>query len=256
MKALLKLSFVSALILTGGTLFAASFTDANHVYVDQKETVNEPMYFGEDVKIVEKANEILQKSVMALDNIMDDPENSIPTSLISQSEGMVIFPRALKIAFGAVGGQGARGIAMIRQDDGSWSNPFFVSLGEASVGIQIGVQKSDIVLLFKNKNDVIAIDEADIMLGAGVGVAAGPVSKEATSNTDIRFDAKIYSYQKSKGLFAGVNLNGGVLSCIDAFNETLYCMGNADTNDIFMEIDAPFNDQVKVLIDTIEMYEE
>jgi len=246
MKTLLKLSFVSALILTGGTLFAALITDAG----------NDPMYFGEDVKIVEKANETLQNSVMALDNIMDDPENSIPTSLISQSEGIVIFPRALKIAFGTVGGQGARGIAMIRQEDGSWSNPFFVSLGEASVGIQIGVQKSDLVLLFKNKNDVMAIDEADIMLGTGVGVAAGPVSREATSNTDINFDAEIYSYQKSKGLFAGVNLSGGVLSSNDTFNETIYCMGNADTNDIFMEIEAPFNDEVKVLIEAIDMYSE
>jgi lipid-binding SYLF domain-containing protein len=246
MKAKFKLLFVSALILTGGTLFAASIADAG----------NDPMYYGEDVKIVEKANETLQNSVMALDNIMNDPENSIPTSLISQSEGIVIFPRALKIALGTVGGQGARGIAMIRQEDGSWSNPFFVSLGEASVGIQIGVQKSDLVLLFKNKNDVIAIDEADIMLGTGVGVAAGPVSREASSNTDISFDAEIYSYQKSKGLFAGVNLNGGVLSSNDTFNETIYCMGNADTNDIFMEIEAPFNDQVEVLIETIEMYSE
>ena len=246
MKTKFKLSFVSALILTGGTLFAASITDAG----------NDPMYFGEDVKIVEKANETLQNSVMALDNIMDDPEKSIPTSLISQSEGIVIFPRALKIALGTVGGQGARGIAMIRQEDGSWSNPFFVSLGEASVGIQIGVQKSDLVLLFKDKNDVIAIDEADIMLGTGVGVAAGPVSREATSNTDISFDAEIYSYQKSKGLFAGVNLNGGVLSSNDTFNETIYSMGNADTNDVFMEIEAPFNDQVKALIEAIEMYSD
>ena len=145
---------------------------------------------------------------------------------------------------------------MIRLENGSWSNPFFVSLGEASVGIQIGVQKSDLVLLFKNKNDVIAIDEADIMLGTGVGVAAGPVSRGATSNTDISFDAEIYSYHKSKGLFAGVNLSGGVLSSNDAFNETIYCMGNADTNDIFIEIDAPFNDQVSMLIETIEMYSE
>ena len=68
-------------------------------------------------------------------------------------EGIVIFPGALKVAVGCIGGQGARGIAMIRKEDGSWSNPFFVNLGEGSLGVQLGAQSSDIVLLFKDRDD-------------------------------------------------------------------------------------------------------
>ena len=193
---------------------------------------------------------------MAVDNIMDDPENCIPLALFTQAEGIVIFPRALKIAIGTAGGQGGNGIAMIRMEDGTWSNPFFVALGEASVGIQIGAQKSDIVLLFKNRNDIIAIDEADIMLGTGIGVVAGPVSRGAESVTDIKFDAEIYSYQRSKGLFAGLSLKGGVLSSNSNFNETLYCMNDATTDDIFNEVEAPYNEKVSDLIETLDMYGE
>ena len=256
MKTLRKLLFTSTLFITTGTLFAVSANDTGNASSDPKVTVEDNVYSETDYQIAAKANKTLKKSTMALENVMKDPENSIPPSLISQSEGIVIFPRALKLAFGTVGGQAGRGIAMIRQDDGSWSNPFFVSLGEASVGFQIGAQKSDIVLLFKNRNDIIAIDQADIMLGSGVGVAAGPVSKGYSTATDIKFDAEIYSYQYSKGLFAGISLKGGVLSCNSKFNESLYGYYDVNTDDIFNEIEAPYNDQVNDLIETLDMYAE
>jgi len=257
MKTITKLTVVCTMLITSGTLFASSVSDSSDVYTDQQVTVDEPMYFGEDVKIVEKAYKTLQKSAMAVDNIMDDPENCIPLALFTQAEGIVIFPRALKIAIGTAGGQGGNGIAMIRMEDGTWSNPFFVALGEASVGIQIGAQKSDIVLLFKNRNDIIAIDEADVMLGTGIGVAAGPVSRGVESVTDIKFDAEIYSYQRSKGLFAGLSLKGGVLSSNSNYNETLYCMNDVTTDDIFFnDVEAPYNEEVSDLIDTLNKYSE
>ncbi len=256
MKTIKKLVLVSALIITSGTLFALSVTDTSKGTVDPQFSEEETMYFGEDVEIVEKANKILHESKMAFENVMKDPENSIPPSLLSQSEGMVIFPRAFKLALGVAGGQGARGIAMIRLDDGTWSNPFFISMGEASVGIQIGAQKSDIVLLFSNRNDILAIDEAAIMLGSGIGVAAGPKGKGSISNPDVNFDAEIYSYQRSKGLFAGLSFNGGVLSENSKFNETLYCMNDITPEEIINDIEAPFNKEVKDLIETLNMYGE
>lgn len=210
----------------------------------------------DDYKIAEKARKTLHKSVMAFENVMKDPETSIPASLLNQSEGMVIFPSAFKLALGTAGGQGGKGIAVIRQEDGSWSNPFFVSLGEGSLGIQMGAQKSDIVLLFKNKNDIIDLDQVDIMLGTGVGVAAGPASIGASSLTDVSFEAEIYSYQSSKGLFAGVCINGGILSSNNRYNESLYGWTGIQTRDICNRIEAPYNEEVSDLIDTINMYGE
>jgi len=209
-----------------------------------------------DDEIAVKANRTLQRSAMALDNVMKDPENSIPPSLISQSEGIVIFPNAFKLALGAAGGQGGRGVALVRQEDGSWSNPLFVTLGEGSIGLQIGAQRSDIVLLFKDRNDIFAIDEAGIILGTVIGVAAGPESKELSAATDINFESEIYSYQYSKGLFAGISLNGGILSNSQGYNESFYWLDDASTYYIFNGIEAPYNDEVYDLIEALTMYDE
>ena len=146
MKALLNTLIVSALLLLSGTLFAASMTDP----------------LTEDDESARKANKTMHKSVMALDHLMEDPDNCIPPSLIEESEGIVIFPGALKVAIGVAGGQGARGVALVRLETGLWSNPFFVSMGEGSLGLQLGAQKSDIVLLFKDKNDIMGLDKTEL----------------------------------------------------------------------------------------------
>lgn len=241
MKTSRNLFLVTTLLIASGILFAVSPIDTSNVHDDE---------------IAVKANRTLQRSVMALDNVMKDPENSIPPSLISQSEGIVIFPNAFKLALGAAGGQGGRGVALVRQEDGSWSNPLFVTLGEGSIGLQIGAQRSDIVLLFKDRNDIFAIDEAGILLGTGIGVAAGPESKELSVATDINFESEIYSYQYSKGLFAGISLNGGILSNSQGYNESFYWMDDASTYDIFDGIEAPYNDEVYDLIEALAMYDE
>ena len=238
MKALLNTLIVTALLISSGTLFAASLTD----------------HLNNDDESARKANNTMLKSVMALDNIMEDPDNCIPPSLIDQSEGIVIFPGALKLAFGVAGGQGARGVALVRLENGTWSNPFFVSMGEGSLGLQLGAQKSDIVLLFKDKNDVMGLDKTELTLGADVGVAAGPVSKGASANTNFKFDSEIYSYSRSKGLFAGVSFKGGVLSYNESVNESLYGMADISTDDIFHEIASPYNDRVYDLIEVIDIY--
>ncbi len=238
MKALKNTLIVIAFLIASGTLFAASLGD--------------DMY--NDDNTAKKANKTLHKSVIALDQIMDDPDNCIPPSLIDQSAGIVIFPDALKIAFGVVGGQGARGIALVRQDDGSWSNPFFVSLGEGSFGIQLGAQKTDIVLLFKDRNAIMDLGETELTLGGDMGVAAGPVSKGSSATTDIKFDSEIYSYSRSKGLFAGVSLKGGVLTFNESVNESLYNVEDIDIEYIFHEIETPYNNRVNDLIEIIEIY--
>ncbi len=238
MKTILNILLVSMLIITVGNLNAAGAS------ADDR---------SEDSK---KAEKILKKAVLALDHVMEDPENSIPQNLLKSAEGIVIFPGAIKVAVGVVGGQGARGIAMIRREDGSWSNPFFVTLGEGSFGFQIGAQASDIVLLFKDRNDILEIDQADITLGGDVGVAAGPVNRGSSSTTDITFESEIYSYCRSKGLFAGVSLKGGVLSYNEQVSESLYEIDEVSTDEILRETDTPYDDRVNDLIEALVMYSE
>jgi lipid-binding SYLF domain-containing protein len=236
MKSLLNLITVSMLIITVGNLNATASSG------EGKTT--DPG----------KAVRILKKAVVALDHVMEDPENNIPYDLIKNSEGIVIFPGAFKVAIGVLGGQGARGIAMIRKDDGTWSNPFFVTLGEGSLGFQIGAQASDIVLLFQDRNDILEIDEADITLGGDVGVAAGPVHKGSSTNTDITFESEIYSYYRSKGLFAGVSLKGGILSYNKKISDSLYGTDDVSTQEIFNGIETPYKDQVNDLVEALNMY--
>ena len=237
MKTKMKLTIVSALILMSGTLLAASL----------------PGNDSDDDKNLKKASKTIQMSVVALDNIMGNPESYIPPSLIIQSEGIVIFPSALKLALGVVGGQGARGIALTRNDDGSWSNPCFVSLGEGSVGMQLGAQKTDIILLFKNKEEIMGLDDADIALGTDMGVAAGPASLGATATTDLCFESEIYSYCRSRGLFAGISFKGAVLSYNEDINESLYRMNDISPNINSYELESPYNESVIDLIDAINM---
>ncbi len=238
MKTIANLFLVAMLIVSVGNLRAES-SNAYTLSVEK-----------------EKAEKILVKAVIALENIMEDPENSIPQSLIKKSEGIVIFPRAIKVAIGAWGGQGGRGIAMIRKEDGTWSNPFFVTLGEGSLGIQIGAQSSDIVLLFKHRYDILEIDNAEIILGGDIGVAAGPVSNGSSADTDIKFEREIYSYYRSKGLFAGASLAGGILSYNEMVNEALYGVDGVIAGEIFNEIETPYNDEVNDLIEALNMYGE
>jgi lipid-binding SYLF domain-containing protein len=238
MKTIQKYAAITTLLFLSFTLFATTFDEG----VSKEE------------KIEKKAGKTLDKSVQALDRIMEDPENYIPPSLMIQSEGIVILPGALKVAIGVAGGQGARGIALVRKADGSWSNPFFVTLGEGSFGLQLGAQKSDIFLLFKHRDDLLELDETELTLGGEMGVAAGPVSRGASAVTDLEFESEIYTYACSNGLFAGISFKGGVLTYNQRVNESLYGRYGIDTDEILYELEYPYNDQVIRLIDTIQAY--
>jgi len=204
----------------------------------------------------EKAVKTLTKAVIAFENVMENPETSIPQDLINESEGIVIFPGAIKVALGTIGGQGARGIAMIRLEDGSWSNPFFVSLGEGSLGCQIGVQSSDIVLLFKDRKDIMDIYATELNLGVDASAVAGPANAGSSTNIGNEFDAEIYTYSLNKGLFVGISLSGSVLSYNEDVNDAYYNKYYVNMDEIFYEIETPYNDKVNDLIAALNMYGE
>lgn len=246
MKTIVNVVLVTSLLIAGVNINASS--------ANTDKSVEETGLHKEETAA--KAGKTLERSAIALENAMKDSVNCIPSSLVNIAEGVVIFPNAFKLAIGAAGGQLGRGIAMIRLDDGSWSNPFFVTLGEGSIGLQIGAQRSDIILLLRNREDVLNIDDSGIMLGSGMAVTAGPDSKEMSAATDINFESEIYSYQYSKGLFAGISLNGGILSNSTVYNDSYYWMEDADATHIFHEIETPYNDEVNALIEALTVYGE
>lgn len=152
-------------------------------------------------------------------------KESIPSQLIQQAEGIIIIPKLLNAGFG-IGGKRGRGVAMIKTTAG-WSNPVFVTFTGGSVGLQIGVQAVDLVLVFKHKSVLDKVQNGDFTIGGDASAAAGPVGRSTTASTDYKLDAEIYSYSRSKGLFAGISINGSNISIDKSANANFYGSGTS-----------------------------
>jgi lipid-binding SYLF domain-containing protein len=148
-------------------------------------------------------------------------KGEIPSQLLKISEGFIIIP-GMKNAGFVVGGKLGKGIAVIKNEDGSWSNPVFVTLAGGSFGLQIGVQSVDLILVFKKRQTLEDLDNGDFTIGGDISAAAGPVGKSSTASTDYKMQAEIYSYSRAKGLFAGISINGSSLSVDEKANERFY----------------------------------
>jgi lipid-binding SYLF domain-containing protein len=147
------------------------------------------------------------------------PTRSIPPMLLSDAQGIAIIPRVIKAGF-VVGGRIGHGVVFSKNADGSWSGPTFVHVGGASIGFQAGVQSTDMVLVFKTRKslDRIVRGKGKLTLGADAAIAAGPVGREAQAGTDARLRAEIFSYSRSRGLFAGVSFEGAAVTYDDRAN--------------------------------------
>jgi lipid-binding SYLF domain-containing protein len=120
------------------------------------------------------------------------------------------------------GGRGGRGVMAVRNTDGTWSNPVFLNLYGGSFGFQFGMHMTDVVLVLMSRKTVEGIAGGKVMLGADASVVAGPVGRTASANTDATLKSQVLSYSRSEGVFAGVALEGTVLSIDDSANETAY----------------------------------
>ncbi|NJO00983.1 MAG: lipid-binding SYLF domain-containing protein [Bacteroidia bacterium] len=177
----------------------------------------------------EKINEALD----VLEDLTEAPEEGIPPVFFNKSEAIAIFPGVIKAGL-IVGGRHGKGIVMIKDEQGNWSNPAFVSLSGGSFGLQIGAQSADIVLLFREKETVRQIKEREITLGGDAAVAAGPLGREIGTSTNPEFSAEVYSYARSRGLFAGLTIEGSVISVNESANQDFYDDPNIDMNEIFI----------------------
>jgi lipid-binding SYLF domain-containing protein len=158
-------------------------------------------------------------------------KESIPHDLISECQGIVIIPNLLNAGF-VVGGKRGRGVAMVKLDDGKWSDPVFITLTGGSLGLQIGVQSVDLVLVFRHKGVLTKVKNGDFTIGGDVSAAAGPVGRSTSANTDYKLQAEVYSYSRSRGLFAGISINGSNLG-IDKKSNAAYYGGSLSSQEIF-----------------------
>ena len=164
-------------------------------------------------------------AVRVVKQIQSIPESAIPDRLLDDAKAIVVVPDTIKAGF-MLGGRRGLGLMSVKSADGTWSNPVFVKLAGASFGLQAGVQSADVILVFRSERGVDSIVNGKITLGADAGIAAGPVGRNAAAATDGELKAEIWSWSRARGLFAGVALDGAVLSIDNGANRTAYGEGS------------------------------
>jgi lipid-binding SYLF domain-containing protein len=171
----------------------------------------------------EKETDRLANSGVVMEEIMNIPDD-IPQDLLDKAECVIVFPSVLKAAF-IVGGSYGRGAMVCRSGEhftGPWGAPSMMALEGGSLGFQLGGQATDFVLLIMNPRGATAILNSKVKLGADMAAAAGPKGRDATAATDATLRAEILSYSRSRGLFAGISLEGSTLRPDNDGNEKLY----------------------------------
>jgi lipid-binding SYLF domain-containing protein len=153
--------------------------------------------------------------------IMNVPEHAIPSAVLAKAEAVAVFP-AVKKGGLMVGAQWGRGIMSVRGARGSWSSPAFLTLTGGSFGLQIGGQEIDLVLVIMDRKGLERLVRNQFKIGVDASAAAGPVGRDAQAATDIQMRAKILSYSRARGLFAGVTINGGTIKQDRDANERFY----------------------------------
>jgi lipid-binding SYLF domain-containing protein len=170
----------------------------------------------------ESAATRLKSSAEVLTEIMSTPDKGIPQELLEKSECIVIVPGMKKAAF-IVGGNYGRGFMLCRNPSGTgWSAPAGVKVEGGSVGFQIGGSETDVIMLVMNKGGAEKLLSSKFTLGADASVAAGPVGRTSSAETDLKMNAEILTYSRARGVFAGVALDGATLRPDDDSNVELY----------------------------------
>lgn len=161
--------------------------------------------------------------VRALRDVLAAPDGSIPADLLRKSEAIIVFPSVVKAGLG-VGGHYGKGVVVRRnsQSGGAWGPPAFLTLYGGSVGWQVGVQSTDLVLLVMSELSLKSLFQDKFTIGADASVAAGPVGRDASASTDIDLSAGMLSYSRARGIFAGVSFKGSIIEPDWGANEAYY----------------------------------
>jgi lipid-binding SYLF domain-containing protein len=166
------------------------------------------------------ADILVEKSRLLVEEMMISRDRQVPENLIRQAAGIALIPEMLKGGF-IIGAKYGKGV-VLQREPGGWSGPAFISIGGGSLGLQIGGQSVDLILVIVGQDAMNAFLRNEFKLGADAALAVGPAGVQVSTATDISLKGGIYSYSRSRGLFAGVSLEGAVISSLEELNRSYY----------------------------------
>lgn len=196
----------------------------------------------------------LLQAAQVINKIMSEEGGGIPPALLRKAKAVGIFPGMIKGGF-ILGASAGWGVIIARLPDGRWSAPAFYEMGGGSIGLQIGAQSVDLILVFPTEQGLRGVLQNNVRLGANMSVAAGPVGRQAgAALTEASFTADVYSYSRAKGLFAGVSLDGVGMGLDAETTRNFY--GKAYTAKQLLSGEVPVPPQAQKLIETLNRYSQ
>jgi lipid-binding SYLF domain-containing protein len=178
------------------------------------------LLLGTHAAAADNPEETVREADQSLHEIMAIPFRRIPDQLLAQAQGVAIIPNVIKVGF--IGGiRRGRGVVLVKDNEGEWGLPQFVTLTGGSVGWQAGIQATDVILVFMTPKSIQGLMSGQFTIGADASAAAGPVGRSAAAATDGQLKAEILSYSRNRGLFAGVSLDGSAIQ-IDEIGHASY----------------------------------
>jgi len=202
----------------------------------------------------DKDEDRLQNSGQVMKEIIDIPDD-VPQSLLDKADCVIVIPSVLKAAF-IVGGSYGRGAMTCRSGEnfqGPWGSPTMMALEGGSFGFQLGGQATDFVLLVMNSGGASSILSSKVKLGADASAAAGPMGRDAQADTDVTLRAEVLTYSRSRGLFAGISLEGSTLRPDNDANARIYGK-KLSAQDIVLHSAVPIPPSAKLLIQTLNQH--
>ena len=176
----------------------------------------------------------LEEGIIVLEEILNAPDAAIPRAILDRAVAMAVFPSTVKAGF-FLGGQRGRGfIAGKDPDTGTWSAPAFMTLTGGSIGLQVGAQSADVVLLIQNRRGLRRLLDNQFKLGGDASAVVGPIGRSLEASTDLQLTAEILSYSRTRGVFAGAALGGATFRADRDANERFYGT-RLDSVDIVLE---------------------
>jgi lipid-binding SYLF domain-containing protein len=214
------------------------------------------LFYSSSVRADDKTKDEgrLENAGMVMKEILDIPDD-IPQSLLDKADCVIVMPSVIKGAIG-IGGSYGRGAMTCRSGDnfqGPWGAPTMMALEGASFGFQLGGQATDFVLLVMNQRGASSILSSKVKLGADASAAAGPKGRDAEADTDVTMRAEVLTYSRSRGLFAGISLEGSSLRPDNDANERIYGK-KIDSQEIALHGAVPIPPSARVLISTLNKH--
>ncbi|HKE83332.1 MAG TPA: lipid-binding SYLF domain-containing protein [Vicinamibacterales bacterium] len=195
----------------------------------------------------------VKESATVLGEIMAAPDQAIPESVIDKAVGIAVFPGTVRGGF-IIGAERGRGILSARDEKTNmWSTPAFLTITGGSLGLQIGLRATDLILVIQNRRGLENLVRNEFKVGAGAAVTGGPVGRDAQAATDIQLRAEILSYSRSRGLFAGATIEGSTIKEDQDANMRFYGP-RLTTRNVVFDGKAKANDSVKVWLDALGKY--